>query len=287
MVWKKITEALRERSNPFYIFMLSVFASLLGIITANILFSHDAGLFSVFFTSLALLPVIDKAISFESKFFGRRKIVKGKDIYLTEISFSNRINPVRLLKDYRELFSVYIAMFLAVFLVFSMYAALAPPTEQASFDSLLSLISGKATLDFKFFSEIIAHNLLIVVIAFVFSLVYGSGAVFIVGLNAATWGVVFANFSAEKAAIAGINPIIYLGLILLIVIWHVVLEGGAYVSAAISGSIISKAFHREKTFSGRFPSIARDSLIVLLFSVALVIIAAVVETIIAPIVAAI
>ena len=58
---------------------------------------------------------------------------------------------------------------------------------------------------------------------------------------------------------------------------HLVTEASAYIMAAISGGIVSKAVIMEKPFSERFKKIIQDALVIFFIAVILLIIAAFIE----------
>ena len=65
---------------------------------------------------------------------------------------------------------------------------------------------------------------------------------------------------------------------MIIVTPHLVTEASAYIMAAISGGIVSKAVIMEKAFSERFKKIIQDALVIFFIAVILLIIAAFIET---------
>jgi uncharacterized membrane protein SpoIIM required for sporulation len=120
------------------------------------------------------------------------------------------------------------------------------------------------------FQEIAANNLLIIVICVFLSLIYGSGAIFILNYNASIAGVLFGgSMSVLLGKGAGFlaSPLLFIP--------HTVIEILAYLIAAIAGAILSKAVAR--VLPGSPKILIKDGLIYLALSVALVIVGAAVE----------
>jgi uncharacterized membrane protein SpoIIM required for sporulation len=59
---------------------------------------------------------------------------------------------------------------------------------------------------------------------------------------------------------------------------HLITEAAAYIMAAISGGIVSKAVIMEKPFSERFTKVIQDSLVIFVVAILLLLIAAYVES---------
>jgi len=131
---------------------------------------------------------------------------------------------------------------------------------------------------FEFFLSIIKNNIWVLIVTFLVSLIYGFGAMFIITWNASVWGIVFANRSLDLAPIAGKNPVVFFGLLLLTVLPHTALEALTYFTAAISGGIASKGIEKEDIESERFERALTHSLILMVVSLALLILAAFMET---------
>lgn len=85
------------------------------------------------------------------------------------------------------------------------------------------------------FERILANNAQVMVFAFLFSLFFGAGAVFIIVWNASILGVAIAKISETIWHIPGTSSIF---------VAHGVLEIGAYIVAGLAGSIISAAVLR-------------------------------------------
>ena len=116
------------------------------------------------------------------------------------------------------------------------------------------------------FVNLLLNNLLVMIVCFVLSLVYGAGAIIFLTWNASVWGVAFSYLSGSDffRNIPGFLP-------------HMSTEALAYISAAVVGGVVSKAVLREKLFSKKFNHILTDALIILTLGFFLVIAAGLIE----------
>ena len=110
------------------------------------------------------------------------------------------------------------------------------------------------------------------------SFIYGSGSIFIIIWNASVWGVVFGTIARNAATHAAYSPFGYLLLSIIAVTPHLATEASAYILAAISGGIVSKAVIMEKLFSERFMKIIKDAFVIFIVASALLLVAAYIES---------
>ena len=145
--------------------------------------------------------------------------------------------------------------------------------KQASFENQLQLIkpgpAGRFTGD-RLLASIVANNMRIMIICTVLSLFYGTGAIFILNYNASIAGVMYG--SILRSAFWGAEPLYYN---LPAYLPHTLLEISAYLLAAISGGILSKASAGEQEGSVRLW--LRDGVNLFILSCALIFIAGIVE----------
>ena len=218
---------------------------------------------SVAFTSILLIPSLAILLKMEENVEIREKKLSLKLLF----------------KDHKDIFKVYIFMFLGIFLAYSLISLFLPEVAiKKLFSTQLESagVVGFAANQGLLF-EIILNNFLILVVAFVLSLIYGAGAVLFLTWNASVWGVVFAFFVKETVSFGEGNLISEFFTSIIPFLPHMTTEAIAYISAAIAGGVVSKAVIREKLFSKKFHHIITDALILLGMGFALVIIAAFLE----------
>ncbi len=212
-----------------YAFLIAVVYSIIGIIAARLLFGANSGIVSVVFVSILLLPSLRKMFAMEEK-----KEEKEKKFKLSH-----------LITDNWDLVKTYFAIFFGIFFTYLFFSFVLP---QLGIDTL-NIFKEQLFLDpglrghayqVDTLWSILANNWWVMAACFLLGLLTGDGAVFFIAWNASAWGTIFGYRALTAGMFDGTNPWIYLILLFLIVIWHVILEGGAYILAAISGSVISR-----------------------------------------------
>lgn len=248
----------------WFAFVLGVSYSIMGIGSALLLFPKEVGLAAVAFTSLLALPSLNKLLTLEAKQAAREKVFNLSDPF----------------KNHRDIFGVYIFLFIGVFFVFSVFSVVLPgiSTNEIFAGQITAVgLSGSAAGGGSF-GSIFSNNLIVFFFALIASFIYGSGSIFIIIWNASVWGVVFGVIARDAAAITNYNPLVYLFLTIIAVTPHLVTEASAYIMAAISGGIVSKAVILEKLFSDRFTKVIQDALVIFFVAIVLLVVAAYVET---------
>ncbi len=212
-----------------YAFLLGFLFSFIGIGIARLLFGANSGLASVIFTAILLIPSL------------RKLFVKEERVEEKERRFSLK----KLYFDNKSLIHSYIGIFFGVFLAYwslSFFGSLFHWNVASLFKEQIFLdpaISGRATYSFALFWSILQNNWWVLVACFFLSLISGDGATFFVVWNASAWAVIFGVRGVFAATALGQSPFIVGGLMLLIVLPHVLLEGGAYILSGIAGAVIS------------------------------------------------
>ena len=125
-----------------------------------------------------------------------------------------------------------------------------------------------------------------------FSFIYGAGAIFILTWNASVVSVAMGNtirtllskYAAEAGAITISQYFSAFSLGILRYIVHGIPEIGAYFIMGLAGGMISMAVIKHEFLSTKFKAILLDSLFLVLISVGLLIVAALLETFISPLI---
>ncbi len=264
MVLEQIYSANWIEKKSRYAFLTGLGYSIIGIGSAVLLFPQDPGLAAIAFTSLMILPSLNKLMSIEENQAAREK----------------KFDIIELFKDHNDIFRIYLFLFLGILITFSLFSLFLPSiTASKIFSQQINVlgITGEAYTIGNIFWPLFVNNLKVLVFCLIASFIYGSGAIFILTWNASVWGTIFAIVAKQSAAVAGQNPLLYFGLTLLAVFPHMILEASAYFIAAISGGIVSKSVLREKLFSKRFTQIIEDGLMMFVIAVIVLVIAVYVE----------
>ena len=242
-------EFLLRGKNPLISFAVGVYCAIIGIIVAWMLFPSSTGIVSVFFTSLALLPFLKRLLPLESVFQNKKR----------EIKFNN---PLRYLKkflnfhkltlEYKNIFTIYVALFLGIFIVFTLFQMSLPePYAQNFFTEQTNILHGSAdavfgsadrpfmsaSISLNTFFAIIANNIVVLMVSFVIAIVYRAG-IFIIAWNASVWGVIFGSVISESSQLLGQNMWLLFFFSIIIIIPHMVAEAFAYICGVISGSSV-------------------------------------------------
>jgi uncharacterized membrane protein SpoIIM required for sporulation len=263
MVLEQILNLKSIEKRGINVFLLAVVYTFIGIICARLVFPQSTGLMSVAFASILLIPSLGFMLQAE------------ENVEIREKKFSVRL----LFKDHKDIFKIYLALFLGIFFAYSLTALLWSNeairqyfTAQAETAGLLGSASSPYSV-----SALITNNLLVLVVCFLLSIIYGSGAVLFLTWNASVWGVVFGFIARQSASLSNQNLLTAFVTTLLPFLPHMITEAVSYISAAIVGGVVSKAVLREQLFSRKFHHIITDAVMLLVIGIVLVILAALME----------
>ncbi|MDI6826752.1 MAG: stage II sporulation protein M [Candidatus Aenigmarchaeota archaeon] len=257
MVLERLVGVKEALKNPFKTFFLGIFISMIALFISYTMFTHSTGLYMTIIITLAALPFMNRLLRYEEK----------EDESIMEIStFTER---------YGDIIIAYIAFFSGMTLAMSASFVLLPGTisEKVFHEQIteINIIRGKFEFGNKFI-EIFMNNLSVLMISFLFSFLFGCGAIFILAWNASVLasaiGLVSKSYGGVKALPSAV----------LMFLPHGSFEIGAYLIGAIAGGLVSAAFTRRKSL--KFWQILRDSFKLLLVSFVLLIIGGVIETVV-------
>ena len=230
-----------------YAFIIAVVYSVIGISAARLLFGANSGIVSVMFTSLLILPYLQKLFAKEEKDEEKQRIMSLKSFASIKYFF----------KQHRAV-KVYFAIFFGIYLTYMFFSFILPMAGFNTFDILKEQLfvdpalrgreaglMGNAFDSGTFFS-IFTNNWWVLLACFLIAIIIGDGAIFFIAWNASSWGVLFGYRALTAGINGGVSPWYYLLLLFLITLPHVILEGGAYILAAISGNVISDEIIKER-----------------------------------------
>ena len=220
-----------------YAFLIAVIYSTIGIIAARLLFGANSGIVSVIFTSLLILPYLQKMLKKEEREEETEKRLNLKQFASLKHFFKNN-----------QAIRVYFAIFLGIYLTYAFYSFILPQLGFNTFKEQLFVdpaLRGRA-FDIGTMIGILANNWWVLLACFLLAIIAGDGAIFFITWNASSWGALFGYRALTSAWYGNVNPWWYLFLILVITLPHVILEGGAYILSAISGGIISNEIIKHK-----------------------------------------
>jgi hypothetical protein len=261
MVLSEILGLKEARKKPLYIFFAAILYSIIGIACAVALFPDNVGLITIAFISVLLLPILNNLLRYKST------------------TILRHINLKAIIFEQRDIFTIYTCFFLGIFLIFLVVTTVLPIGMDMNLFSAQLQFYGQPTKIIgdwmPFFVEISQHNIKIVLLTFVLSLMYGAGSVIILTWNASVWGSVLGF--VLKQGFETSNPWAFIVANIGIIMPFLLLESIAYVSAAIAGGVLSKTVIQEKLFSKRFKFLLTNSLLIVTIAIVLVFIGAWIE----------
>jgi hypothetical protein len=308
MVLESLVSLKEGIKNPWSVFYLSAIVSIVSFVISFLVFKQDVGLYSVILTTFGLTPFMTKLNLYEARksllkekkgitdflfFYAKDKKSIWRVAGMTAIPFIiaailfQSLEMILLilvlyvgvfllfslifLSFYREVIMSFVAIFAGMTLVFSLlYLLLPSEIAEKSFQTQINEI--KAIRGYFWFGgefqTILINNIGVLFLSFIFSLIYGSGAIFILAWNASILATA-ASMLAKSLGGAYKLPIA-----LLSYMPHGSLEIVAYFLAAIAGGIASYNLTRSKEIK----VLLEDCLFLLALGMVFLLLGAIVET---------
>ncbi len=267
MVLEAVLDPRKAEDKPLEIFLISLLFSFIGLFLAYNLFPSQSSILSVAFVTIFFVPF------FQQLFY----IEEEKD---EEAARKKRRDNVIL--RHRKVVFAYSAFFMGVILVYS-FAFIFFPSIRDLFALQMDWfrVQGVAAIQPGSFERYFFNNTQVMVLFFILSVLFGSGAIFILVWNASVIAVflgIIANkfyptLGATAAYIYGVG--IGLGSIAL----HGIPEIAGYFFAGVAGGILSTGLVREEFMSKEFQEVARDAVIWFAIAEVLVIVGAFLEAV--------
>jgi len=268
MVLEQIYSADFLKQKPKYALLLGIAYTVFATLFSLMLFADDPALVIVGMVSILLMPSLHQLSSYYE--------TKAKE---------KAIGILNIIKNNKQFIKVYLYMFFGSFIVFALFSLILPSlATNHLFEQQVSVMAGGATttgggyFSIALFKELFTHNLFVMTICFLLSLIAGNGAIFMIIWNASVWGTVFGVLGKNTAAYIQAHPAVIFLLIMLSVFPHVLLEISSYIIAVVAGTMISQGMSREKIISKPFGRVLGNNLLLLLCAVGVLVIAMAVET---------
>ena len=266
MIERLFKEKWLEKKH-IYSFYMGVFYTLVSFITALILFNRSPnfiGISTILFIVILTLPSINNLFNMEEK------------LEKTKKSF---------LEKHETIFDFFIYFFIGVFLVFLVISFISPQLVLSGLTHKKAEIAVTSTnlppppvVSGSLVQSIFLNNLMVMLVSFVLSLFYGSGAVFLISLNGSIFAAALAqSVRARLTDSALFSTFSFLSCNTAIMFFHMLPELAGYFLAAISGGVLSKSFNKEKFMSKSFKIILKDSFTLLILGIVVLAIAAIIE----------
>jgi hypothetical protein len=308
MVLESLVSLKEGIKNPWSVFYLSAIVSIVSFVISFLVFKQDVGLYSVILTTFGLTPFMTKLNLYEARksllkekkgitdllfFYAKDKKSIWRVAGITAIPFIIAailfqslemmllilvlyvgvflLFSLIFLSFYREVIMSFVAIFAGMTLVFSLlYLLLPSEIAEKSFQTQINEI--KAIRGYFWFGgtfqTILINNIGVLFLSFIFSLIYGSGAIFILAWNASILA------TAASMLAKSLGGTYKLPIALLSYMPHGSLEIVAYFLAAIAGGIASYNLTRGKEIR----VLLEDCLFLLALGMVFLLLGAIVET---------
>lgn len=280
MVLESLTTIEEAQRHPAYLFMVAFLVTVAGVVMAYNTFPQSSSVLAISFASIALMPFINSLFKKE------------------EIKIATEQTTKRLFVENFEVIRIYTWIFLGMSTAYVFMGVFFPDDNKdctgvtcmipekkiflAEQKYIYTNITGKIVAEKECFNEntknfdacfelIFRNNMWVMIMALVFSLVWGAGAIFLLGWNASIIGLFIATEINSNSIEAGVGRAIsYLP--------HGIPEITAYFIAAIAGGIISAAVSKKKFKPHEIKTILIDAGILITIATITLAIGAFVET---------
>ncbi len=282
MVLESLINPLKAEREPLDLLVLGFLYSSIAVLLSLWVFKEHSSLVMVFLTVIAAVPLMVSTIKMEEK----------KDlVYATESA---------ILKEHAKALKFFMYLFIGFVISYSFWYVVLPT---GTIDLLFStqtqtireinanVLSAHASGSISAFNRIFLNNVRVLIFCILFSFLYGAGAIFILTWNASVIGAAIGNFirsnlDALLVKVGALGPHHYMQVIslgLLRYSLHGIPEILAYFVGALAGGIISVAAINHDFGSKTFEKIVFDSSELTILSVAILLLAALLEVYVTPI----
>lgn len=246
------------KRNPLLMFIVGDIVAVVCLIVSYVVFRESVGLFTTLLITIAMMPFMVDLMR------------KEEEETEQEIAQSEG----NLLQRHRDVLVVYTAFFTGMIFALTMvYMFLPEPLVEQMFKDQITeieIIRGNF-LNLGIFEKIVINNISVLMLSFLFSFLFGAGAVFILAWNASVLSTAIGLAAKSLGGVAGLPVAV------MVFFPHGSLEILAYFIGAIAGGLVSAAITRKS--SPKFWTIVRDSLILVGVAIGLLVVAGVIETI--------
>ena len=272
----------RAERRPWELFFVGLFYATISFLLVSFVFGKDSiwkegsGLLIVTFTVICCLPFVYYLI----------KLEEGKDV---EISDSGK-----LIKEHSKAVHALMWLFLGFVVAFSIWYMVIPEQAGQNFNFQIKtfcainspsnyqncieqygipLATGAAT-GFGSVIGIFANNIYVLIFTILFSLAFGAGAIFILVWNASVIAAAIGIFTKSNLAQLPMGLLRYMV--------HGIPEISAYFVGALAGGIVSVAVIRKDLRGEGMWKILQDALLMVLIAVGILVVAALMEVYLTP-----
>ncbi len=284
MVLESLMNPYQAEKHPFNILLLGAMYASLALFLGLWVFENQAGLVTVFLTALACVPLFYHTMIYEEQ----------KDLQIK--------SEWRILREHSHAFVFFTALFIGMTAALTFWYVVLPSdlVEKAfsiqmdTINSINNQVSGNfigTAFQQQLFGQIVLNNIKVMIFSLFFSLLYGSGSIFVLVWNASVISAAFGNFIRTYVSyllnIMGVSPMsAYFKVVSLSVLRysiHGIPEILSYFIAGLAGGILSVAIIRKDFGTKKFEKIMFDFTNLVLLAVIVVLISGFIEVYITPV----
>jgi len=271
MVLESLINPYQAKKSPTSLFLLGLLYSTFAVLLSLTIFPEDPSLTIVFLTVMGALPLFVNTIKSEQRKDYRR---------------------VPLIKEHTDIFLVFLFLFLGILFGYIFWDSILPNqlfmVQEKTIESINNEFSSQiaftgSAINLKAFSIILLNNIKVLAFCFLFSFLYGSGALYILTWNASVIATAISQLiQSEMIALAPslINYFKAINVGLGSYLIHGIPEILSYFIAAVAGGIISAAVIRHDYKSKEFKNTLIDSIDLIAMSLIVLLVAGFIEIII-------
>lgn len=281
MVLESLSGLEKPERHPIRLFLTAFIIAGAAIFLTYNTFPDNSSVLAIAFIAVAFMPIMHSLFIREEQ-----QEVDEKDV------------PFAFIATHFDVIKMYSIVFIGLVFAYSFMAVALPETHEgcegiecqlpekekvfAEQQKVYYGITGKVIGEKQCFNDetknfgacfelIFANNFMVMVLAIIFSFIWGAGAIFLLGWNASVIGMFIGLEVQSKSIEFGLlRAVGYLP--------HGIPEILAYLIAAIAGGIISAAISKQKFQKGEIKIVAIDTALLLLLATITLFIGAFIET---------
>jgi len=274
MVLESIIDPHNAEKKPWHVFFIAIIFTFIAIFVSNVLFPSEISILTIAFITILFVPFFQHLFSIEEK----------KD----EAEAEGKIRE-GILQRHKQIIIIFSYFFLGIIVATSFVYIFFPGHAEKLFtlqtktlESISTQATGRAVFDTAFW-RILTNNTSVLLLIFLTSILFASGAIFILAWNASVIGVfvgLFIESLIETGMSTGVAYLYGVPLGLGQIIIHGLPEVVAYFLVSIAGGILSVAIVREKFNTPEFKEVFKDAFIFFIVAEFLIILAAWLEVLV-------
>ena len=272
MVLESLLSVSKAEKKPWETFFLGILYASFGILLSLWIFKSEASMIMVLLTVVATIPLIYKTFKYEEK---KDTIIKDER---------------SLIREHGKALKFLMYLFFGFIVAYSIWFVFLPTNitetlfrvQLTTINQINSRISGTASLTEGILFQIFSNNLKVLMFTILFAFFYGAGTIFILTWNATVIAAAIGNFARTKFAETFGSYFAIIPVAVARYMTHGFFEILAYFIGGLAGGIISVAIINHDIESESFRRIVKDSFALILLSLAMLILAALIEVFITP-----